>query len=378
MATEWDLSMMNRAGKKISVITCAYDEEACIDELARRLFAVFDQLPQYDFDIIAIENGSSDRTLEKMKAIRESDSRFRIVELARNFGLDGGFTAGLDSADSDAVVLMAADLQDPPELILDFVRKWEEGYSNVYGVIVARPTGGRLRSLNSALFYWLIEKMSENPLPPHARDFRLLDREVYEEIRMIRDPHPFHRGLAAWTGFPAVGVEFEQPPRFGGKTKASTRGVSEFAVRSIFTQSMTPLRVMPLLGVILVAVALVALVVLTVNALVNGVPFPGFGTILAVMIMMFGWLFLFLSVIGIYVGLIFEQVRTRPNYIIRRQWGIAGNRSVADVERAEMETRRSAPSSPARASEALKAMPPGNPVSLEILRADQRDAIGET
>jgi len=372
--------MNNRAGKKISIITCAYDEEACIDELARRLFAVFDQLPQYDFDIIAIDNGSTDRTLEKMKAIRETDSRFRIIELARNFGLDGGFTAGLDSADADAVVLMAADLQDPPELILDFVREWEVGYFNVYGVVASRPTGGRLRSMNSAIFYWLIARMSEDPLPPHARDFRLLDREVYEEIRMIRDPHPFHRGLAAWTGFPSIGVEFEQPPRFAGETKASTRGVSEFAVRSLFTQSMTPLRVMPLLGVILIAVALVALLTLTVNALVNGVPFPGFGTILAVMIMMFGWLFLFLSVIGIYVGLIFEQVRTRPNYVVRRQWGIAGDRSVADIEHAAFDARRSVAGSPGRSSDTWTDVPSGqgvNPASLGIVAADQRDAIGE-
>ena len=276
---------------------------------------------------------------------------------------------------------MAADLQDPPELILEFVRNWEDGYSNVYGVVATRPTGGRLRSLNSALFYWLIARMSEDPLPPHARDFRLLDREVYEEIRTIRDPHPFHRGLAAWTGFPSIGVEFEQPPRFAGETKASTRKVSEFAVRSLFTQSMTPLRVMPFLGVILIAIALVALITLTVNALVNGVPFPGFGTILAVMIMMFGWLFLFLSVIGIYVGLIFEQVRTRPNYVVRRQWGIAGDRRVPDVEHADFDIRRSAQVTSTHSPDAWTGAPKSDgsdPVPLEILRADQRDAIGET
>jgi dolichol-phosphate mannosyltransferase len=308
--------------KRITVVTCAYDEEDCIEELARRLFVVFDSMPQYDFEVIAVENGSRDRTLERMEAIRQSDDRFRIIQLARNFGLDGGFTAGLDWANGDAVVLMAADLQDPPEIIPDFIAKWEQGYFNVYGVVAARPTVGPLHKLNSSLFYWLIGKLSEHPLPPHARDFRLLDRQVYEEIRGIRDPHPFHRGLAAWTGFPSIGVEFEQPARFAGTTKASTRGISEFAVRSIFTQSMTPLRVMPLLGLVLILGSLAALITLSINAFLNGVPFPGFGTIVAVVLMMFGVLFLFLSVIGIYVGLVFEQVRTRPNYIVRQQWGL--------------------------------------------------------
>jgi glycosyltransferase involved in cell wall biosynthesis len=306
--------------KKVTIVTCAFNEEECIDELARRLFAIFDSLPQYDFEVIAVENGSHDRTLERMQAVRQADKRFKIVKLARNFGLDGGFAAGLDAADGDAVVLMAADLQDPPEILPAFIEKWSAGYYNVYGVVANRPTASRLRRWNSALFYWLIGKLSEDPLPANARDFRLLDRQVYEQVRAIRDPHPFHRGLAAWTGFPSIGVSFDQPPRFGGETKASSRGVSEFAVRSIFSQSMTPLRVMPVFGLLLVAISLASFIGLAINSLVNGVPFPGFGTILSVVILMFGVTFLFLSIIGIYVGLIFEQVRTRPNYIVSDDW----------------------------------------------------------
>ena len=183
---------------------------------------------------------------------------------------------GLDSADSDAVVLMAADLQDLPAGN-SFWSLCGNGKTAIrMSTVSSRP--GRPADvcgvLNSAYFIWLIARMSEDPLPPHARDFRLLDREVYEEIRTIRDPHPFHRGLAAGR-IPSIGLKFEQPPRFAGETKASTRKVSVFAVRSLFTQSMTPLRVMPFLGVILIAIALVALVTLTVNALVNGVPFSG-------------------------------------------------------------------------------------------------------
>lgn len=307
--------------RKISVVTCAFNEEDCIEELARRLFSVFDTMLQYEFEVIAIENGSHDRTLEQMQQVHRRDARFRIVQLVRNFGLDGGFAAGLDLADGDAVVIMAADLQDPPELLPQLISKWEEGYDNVYGIVANRVGTPVLRRINSRMFYWLIGKVSDHPLPVHARDFRLLDRKVYEEVRRFQDPHPFHRGLVAWTGFPATGVEFVQPPRFAGKTKTSTRGVSEFAVRAIFAQSMTPLRVMPIFGLLLVVGSIAGLVGLTVNSLVNGVPFPGFGTIMAVVIMTFGVLLCFLSVIGIYVGLIFEQVRQRPLYLINRQWG---------------------------------------------------------
>ncbi len=353
--------------KKVTVVTCAFNEEECIEELARRLFEVFDRMPHYDFEIVAIENGSQDRTLERMRAIRQSDERFRIVQLSRNFGLDGGFTAGLDSADGDAAVLMAADLQDPPEVLPEFIAKWEEGYFNVYGVVATRPSTGWLRRLNSSLFYWLIGKLSEHPLPPNARDFRLLDRQVYEAIREIREPHPFHRGLAAWAGFPSVGVSFEQPPRFAGATKASGRRMSEFAVRSIFSQSMTPLRLMPVLGLAFIAVSVLALIALSVNALVNGVPFPGFGTIVAVVLMMFGVLFCFLSVIGIYVGLIYEQVRTRPNYVIHQVWGNGGRGSADDGSRGSAASLRPTPYELADADSAISRPTP---------HSEPRDRIG--
>jgi glycosyltransferase involved in cell wall biosynthesis len=313
---------MSDTKKKISVVTCAYNEEDCISELGRRLLRVADALPAYDFEILAIDNGSEDSTLEEMRKVRQRDARFKIVELSRNFGLDGGFAAGLDVADGDAVVLMAADLQDPPEVIPEFVAAWEAGYRNVYGLVANRGGTGLLRRANSRLFYWLMGKLSDSPAPKHARDFRLIDRKVYEQVRSIEDAHPLHRGLAAWTGFESIGIEFDQPPRFGGTTKANSTAMVEFALRSIFSQSMTPIRVMPVCGLVLVAGSFLALLGISINSLVNGVPFPGFGSVVALVILLFGVLFLFLSVIGIYVGLIFEQVRKRPLYVVDVLWGV--------------------------------------------------------
>jgi len=306
----------------ISVVTCAFNEADCIDELALRLAQVFDSLPDYDFEVIAVENGSVDQTRAKLLAIRERDQRFKVVELSRNFGFDGGLSAGLAVASGDAAVLMAADLQDPPEVLPALIERWEEGYENVYGLVANRGGTHLFRRVSSRLFYSLISKFAEHPIPANARDFRLLDRRVYENVRDLEEQKGFVRGLVAWTGFRSTGIEFDQPERFAGRSKSPSRRLMEFAIRAIFAHSLTPLRVMPLAGVLLVLGSIGGLIGLSVNSLTNGVPFPGFGTIIAVLIGLFGLLFCFLSVIGIYIGLIFEQVRRRPSFIISRTYGL--------------------------------------------------------
>lgn len=307
--------------KKITIVTSAYNEADCVDELARRLQAVFARLPAYDFDVVAVENGSTDATFERLQAIHERDPRFTVVQLSRNFRMDGGLTAGLDYADGDAVVLMAADLQDRPEDIPAFVARWEEGHENVYGVVTVRRGTGPLRRLNSRLFYWVLGRLSEADIPANASDFRLLDRRAYEQLRQMEERNRFLRGLVAWIGFSSIGVPIERPERFAGTSKAYSLQVFELAVRGILAHSMRPILLMPVVGIGLFLASLAALVALAVDWLVAGVPFPGFGTIVALMVMLFGILFCFLSVIGFYVGLIYEEARARPNYVTRRVVG---------------------------------------------------------
>ncbi len=302
----------------ISVVTCAYNESACIDELARRLVVIFDGLPQYDFEVIAIENGSNDGTFERLVAIQSNDHRFHVIQLSRNFRFDGGLTAGIALTRGDAVVLMAADLQDPPEFIPEFIKKWEEGYENVYGVVGERSGTSRLRKLNSHLFYWLIGRLADHPIPANARDFRLLDRKLYEQIQQMNEHSRFIRGLAAWPGFRSIGVEFDQPERFAGESKATSGGVSELAIRAIFANSLAPLKLLPFIGAFMVCGSILALVALVIYWIIAGVPFPGFGAIIATSLLVFGLLATLLSIIGIYIGLIFEEVRGRPNFVIRQ------------------------------------------------------------
>lgn len=308
--------------KLVSIVVPAYNESECVDELARRLGAMMDSEPTYDFEAIIVENGSFDDTYEKLLAIRDADPRFKIIQLARNFRMDGGLTAGLEHATGDAAVIMTADLQDPPELIPTFLRRWEEGYENVYMIVSERQGTGPLRRFNSEAFYWIAGKMTGGAIPKNASDFRLVDRRVYETVNTMQERNRFVRGLFAWVGFKSIGVEHERPPRFGGESKAHTFKVLDLASKGILAHSYLPLRLITGTGLVISGISLVALVIFAIRFWVDGVPFPGFGSIISLMLLMFGLLFLFLGVISEYVGLIYEEVKQRPNYVVSRRAGL--------------------------------------------------------
>ncbi len=308
--------------KKIAVITPAYNESECVDELAKRLAAVFDAEPAYDFEALIVENGSTDDTMEKLLAIHEADPRFKILQLARNFRMDGGLTAGLNVVDADAVVLMTADLQDPPEFIPELIRKWEEGYENVYGVVTERRGTGPIRTMNSLLFYWLAGKLTDDRITKNASDFRLVDRKVYEAVRSMDERNRFVRGLFSWVGFKSIGLPMVRLPRFAGESKAYSLGVIDLAFKGIFAHSYVPLRLITLTGFFLSFIAAISVFLLAARFLFYGVPFPGFGSLICVMLIGFGVLTLFIGVVGEYLGLIYEEVKQRPNFVITRKVGL--------------------------------------------------------
>jgi dolichol-phosphate mannosyltransferase len=309
--------------KKITCIIPAYNESECVDELAKRLAVMFDSELAYDFEAIIVENGSSDDTMDKLLAIHGMDPRFKILQLSRNFGgMDGGLTAGLSVIDADAVVLMAADLQDPPEFIPEMIRKWEEGYENVYGVITERRGTGPIRAMNSRLFYWLAGMLTHERITRNASDFRLVDRKVYETVRSMEERNRFVRGLFSWVGFKSIGLPMVRPPRFAGESKAFSFGVINMAFKAIFAHSYVPLRLITLTGFFLSFVAVIAVLLLTARFLVYGVPFPGFGSLICLMLIGFGVMTTFLGVIGEYLALIYEEAKQRPNFVIARRVGV--------------------------------------------------------
>jgi dolichol-phosphate mannosyltransferase len=283
---------------------------------------VFDAETHYDFEVIIIENGSIDSTWEKLQVISKADNRFKILKLSRNFRMDGGLTAGLDYVNGDACVLMTADLQDPPELIPTFLRKWEEGFENVYGIVTKREGTGPIRTMNSRLFYWLAGKLTDGRIPRNASDFRLVDRKVYIAVRGMTERNRFVRGLFAWAGFNSIGIPMERPPRFGGVSNAHTFKVLDLAFKGIFAHSYKPLRLITVFGFVLCITAFLSIFPLLFIWVVYGVPFAGFGSLVALFLLILGTVSLMLGILSEYVGLIYEEVKGRPNYLVSETLGI--------------------------------------------------------
>ena len=302
--------------KSISIVIPAYNEEECVEELARRLKLIFEKEKDYNFEVYIIENGSRDSTWEKLKNISELDHRFKIIKLSRNFGMDGGLTAGLDLLTTDACVFMTADLQDPPETISEFIRLWDNGYENIFGIIGERDGTGLIRRVNSQIFYWLASKLSSGNIPRNVSDFRLLDRKVYESLRTLNEKNRFIRGMSAWVGFKSVGIVIKRPPRFAGSSKAFTLKVIDFAFKGIFAYSYVPLRLITITGFLLFFASILTLIGLTSFWLIRGVPFPGYGSLFSLILLVWAGITLMIGILSEYVGLIYEEVKNRPNYIV--------------------------------------------------------------
>ena len=307
--------------KLISIAIPAYNEEDCVDKLYAELVKFFNKTDKYDFEVLIVENGSLDSTFQKLVKINQQDKRFKIIKLTRNFTADGGITAGIKHATGDALVVMFADLEDPLEIITQFIEKWEAGYKNVYGVVRKRSSG-IIRRINSAMFYYVINLLTGGIVPKYVSEFRLVDKQVYQEINKLPEKNRFTRALFAWSGFKSIGVEYQRTTRAGGVSKAHTLTVLTLALRGIFSFSLIPLRLATVLGVITSFISFLGIVNFIVQYFIFGQsPFHGFSTIVCLMLMLFGIMFILIGILGEYVGLIYEEVKARPVYIVEQLIG---------------------------------------------------------
>lgn len=305
--------------KTVDVITSAFNEEECLPELFNRLNVIAKQENNYDFRFIVIDNGSQDRTWSLIKKIKESDNRYIGIKMSRNFTLDAAFTCGLDHAKSDVAIIMTSDLQDPPEAIPLLLRQFESGYDQVLAKITNRGTVPLLRRKLSESFYKIANFMTGGMLPESVSDFRLVSRKCYEAIRTLRESHRFLRGLGSWVGFKTTKIEIERPPRFAGESKwlgTSLIRVVVHGFQSIFAYSTLPLAWVSIFGVFASLASILSLAVLTTMWILLGVPFAGFGSIIAAIVLCFSITILVLGVIAQYIGLIYEEVKRRPLYLI--------------------------------------------------------------
>lgn len=307
--------------KLISIVIPAYNEEEVLDELKHRLQTVMNNCRNYNFEVIIVENGSWDSSFEKLLQIHAEDPRFKIIQLSRNFGCDGGVTAGLQSATGDAAVIMCADLQDVPELIPEFIKKWEDGFEVVYAIVQERVGISWRRRFSSRLFYKIFNRLTNNTIPENASDFRLIDKKVLKAVNQIGESNRLLRGIIAWTGFKQTGIPFERPPRFAGESKADFLTVFKLGMNGIFSFSNIPLKIATVLGFALSALSFAVLFIEFGIYLIYGREVPGVATIIFVMSFLFGMLFMILGVLGEYISRIYDETKKRPLYIIREEVG---------------------------------------------------------
>ena len=303
----------------IDIITSAYNEEDCLPELLRRINAVMESESEYKYRILIIDNGSHDKTWELITKASEADSKVVGIRMSRNFSLDSAFTCGLDYATADLAIIMTSDLQDPPEAIPLFLRKFEEGYDQVLAKIIKRDSVPLLRRILSRIFYKLARGMTSGMLPESVSDFRLVNKRTYSAIRRLRESHRFLRGLGAWVGFKTTHIEITRPPRFAGESK--WLGMSFFKVvgvasRSIMAYSAQPLAWVSVLGLSMSIISIFSLFLLVVLWIAFGVPFAGFGSLIGVIVLGFSITMFSIGILAQYLGLIYEEVKQRPLYLV--------------------------------------------------------------
>jgi dolichol-phosphate mannosyltransferase len=304
----------------VDIITSAYNEEDCLPELFERLRTVFATLPLFDFRIVVIDNGSFDKTWEIIENQVENYGDTFGISMSRNFSLDAAFTCGLDNATADLAVIMTSDLQDPPEAIPQLIAKWQEGYDQVLVRITNRHTVPLVRRWLSKAFYAIAKKMTSGLLPESVSDFRLVNKQTYNAMRSLRESHRFLRGLGAWVGFKNAEIELPRPPRFAGKSKwldVSLVGAIATAARSILAYSAAPLLWVSIMGFALSILSLIGIIVMSTFWILGSVPFAGFGTIVGLISLSFSLTMLAIGVLAQYLGLIYEEVKDRPLYIVR-------------------------------------------------------------
>lgn len=300
----------------VSVVVPCYNEEESAPEFQRRLAAVFAKL-DCDLEVIYVNDGSKDRTMETLCALHNQDPRIKIIDLSRNFGKEIAMTAGLDLARGDAVVVIDADLQDPPELIPELIREWRSGYDVAYAMRTQRDGETVLKKASAHAFYRVIQKMSRVQIPEDTGDFRLLSRRAVESLKLLREQHRFMKGLFAWIGYPQKAVPYQRDARYAGNTKWNYWKLWNFALDGITGFTNLPLRISTYIGVLTAFGGFSYSIFIVVKAILWGDPVRGFPSIIMIVTLLGGVQLIFLGIIGEYLGRMFDETKRRPLYLIK-------------------------------------------------------------
>ncbi len=306
---------------RLSIVTPFYNEGADVSRFLDRLTAALAGI-DLDWQVVCVNDGSRDDTIDRLIAAHDGEPRIKVIDLSRNFGKEYALTAGLDHTGHDVVVLMDSDLQHPPEMLPAMLAKWREGFEVVYMVRQVRGDVGLLGRLGRRFFYLIFRMASDVRLPPEAGDFRLLDPVVVTAIRRLPERTRFMKGIYHWVGFRQVGLAYDEGLRTGGKSRWGFWRLTALAIDGISAFSNLPLRLWGILGAGIAGVSLIYGVSRIIRTLIYGVDVPGFESLIVAVVFLGGVQLLSLGVLGGYIGRIFNEVKARPLYIVRRKYGL--------------------------------------------------------
>lgn len=323
------LTAADSAAPVLSVIVPVKDEEDAIAPFVARVAPILDSLlpgagPEAGWEILFIDDGSEDATLAAILRVHQSEPRVCAVSLSRNFGKEAALTAGLDHARGQAVIPIDVDLQDPPEVIGAMLAKWREGYEVVYGVRTNRRTDSLPKRLTADLYYRAHNYLSNDKIPEHAGDFRLLDRSVVDVIRAMPERNRFMKGLFAWSGFRQAAVEYQRARREVGSSKFRYWKLWTLALDGITSASTMPLRIWSYIGLVIAFFSLLYAAVVVIRTMVFGIDVPGYPSLMVAILFFGGLQLVSLGVLGEYVGRILIETKRRPIYVVRKRIGVSG------------------------------------------------------
>jgi glycosyltransferase involved in cell wall biosynthesis len=312
---------MSDLRKIVSVVVPFFNEGSNVELFHQGLAPILAALPDVAFEIVCVDDGSSDDTLARLIALSAKDPRYRIIELSRNFGKEAALTAGIDHAKGDAVIPIDADLQDPPDLIAPMIAAWTNGAEVVLARRVDRSADPVLKQRSAAWFYRIYNRLSHLKLPENVGDFRLMDRVVVDALKTLTEQQRFMKGLFAWVGFRTVTLDYQRRPRASGTTKFSGWKLWNLAVEGFTSFSTLPLKVWTYIGLAGALVTAAYAVFIVLRTLVIGVDVPGYASLLVAILFIGSLQLVSIGVLGEYIGRIYMESKRRPTYIVRRRYG---------------------------------------------------------
>ena len=315
-----NLTPRSRAGRLLSIVVPMHNEAEVLGVFFERIAAATRDLG-VGIELICVDDGSRDATLTGLVARAATDAKVKVIALARNFGKEAALTAGIDAARGDMIVPIDADLQDPPELIAEFISRWEEGYDVVYGSRADRSSDTAMKRTTARLFYRIFNRVSDLDIPESAGDFRLMDRQVVEALKLLPERNRFMKGLFAWVGFRQIGVPYARPERAAGTSSMGYLRLWRFAVDGITSFSTAPLRVWSVIGFVSALAAVAVAIGIIIRVMIVGREVPGYASLMTVILFGFAIQMMAFGVLGEYVGRLYQEVKGRPIYVVRAKVG---------------------------------------------------------